>query len=65
MPRKKKTEEVQVTCFDIEAEKKAKVEVWKAPEAKPVDYGSGMTRVNNMLAAGFSLEEIREVKRNE
>lgn len=53
MPRKKKTE-VQVTCFDIEAEKKA------AKKDKPVDYGTGMTRVNNMLAAGFNLEEIKK-----
>ena len=46
MPRKKKTEEVKI-------EK-------KVPEVKPVDYGTGMTRVNNMLAAGFTLEEINK-----
>lgn len=60
MPRKKKTEEVQVTCFDIEAEKKGKIEVWNAPEAKPVDYGSGMTRINNLLAAGFKPDEVKK-----
>lgn len=52
MPRKKKVETVKVK------------EVIKDPIRK-CDYGSGMTRVNNMLAAGFSLEEIREVKKNE
>ncbi len=49
MPRKKKTE-VQITCFDIEAEKKAKV-----------DYGTGWSGKNNRIQA-----ELREeVKRNE
>ena len=49
MPRKKKTE-IQVTCFDIEAEKKAKA-----------DYGSGWTGKNNRTQA-----ELREdVKKNE
>ena len=45
MPRKKKTEEV-------EEEKIIK-------EQKPVDYGTGWVRVNNMLQAGFTIEEIR------
>lgn len=54
MPRKKKTE-VQVTCFDLEAEKKARV--------KPVDYGTGYARINNMLQAGFTLNEIMEEKK--
>ncbi len=50
MPRKKKTEEVQVTCFDIEAEKKAKA-----------DYGTGWSGKNNRIQA-----ELRgEAKRNE
>ena len=50
MARKKKTEEVQVTCFDIEAEKKAKV-----------DYGTGWTGKNNSIQA-----ELRgEVEKNE
>ena len=47
MPRKKKTE--------------VKEEV-KAVEVKPVDYGTGRTRINNMLQAGYSLEEIKERK---
>lgn len=50
MPRKKKTE--------------VKEEV-KAVEVKPVDYGTGRTRINNMLQAGYSLKEIMEEKRNE
>ena len=33
-------------------------------EAKP-DYGTGMTRINNMLQAGYKIEEIREAKGNE
>lgn len=45
MPRKKKTEEV----------KEEKI----IKEQKPVDYGTGWVRVNNMLQAGFTLEEIR------
>lgn len=52
MPRKKKIETVEVK----EAVKVA---------AKIVDYGSGWNRVNNMLQAGFKLEEIREAKGNE
>lgn len=40
MPRKKKTEVVDVTK---ELEQKLK--------EKPVDYGSGMTRINNILMA--------------
>lgn len=47
MPRKKKTE--------------VKEEV-KAVEVKPIDYGTGRTRINNMLQAGYSLEEIKENK---
>ena len=47
MPRKKKTE--------------VKEEV-KAVEVKPVDYGTGRTRINKMLQAGYSLEEIKENK---
>ena len=50
MPRKKKTE-VQ--------------EEVKAVEVKPVDYGTGRTRINNMMQAGFTLKEIMEEKRNE
>ncbi len=45
MPRKKKTEEV----------KEEKI----VKEQKPVDYGTGWVRVNNMLQAGFTIEEIR------
>lgn len=45
MPRKKKTEEV----------KEEKI----IKESKPVDYGTGWVRVNNMLQAGYTLEEIR------
>ena len=47
MPRKKKTEEV--------VEEKV---VIRKEEKKP-DYGSGWIRVNNMLQAGFTIEEIR------
>lgn len=47
MPRKKKTEEV----------KEEKIVTRK--EAKPVDYGTGWVRVNNMLQAGFTIEQIR------
>ena len=50
MPRKKKTE--------------VKEEV-KAVEVKPAHYGTGRTRINNMLQAGFTLKEIMEEKRNE
>lgn len=45
MPRKKKTEEA----------KEEKI----IKEQKPVDYGTGWVRVNNMLQAGFTIEEIR------
>ena len=45
MPRKKKTEEV--------------VEVVIRKEEKKPDYGTGWVRVNNMLQAGFTIEEIR------
>ena len=56
MARKKKTEEVQVTCFDTEAEKKGKIEVWK-----PVDYGTGWAGKNNLIQA-----QLRgEVEKNE
>jgi hypothetical protein len=51
MPRKKKTE-VDVTCYDVEAELKARL------KEKPVNYGSGMTKLNNELMA-------KEEKRNE
>ena len=47
MPRKKKTEEV------VE-----EVVIQKEEEKKP-DYGSGWVRVNNMLQAGFTIEQIR------
>lgn len=46
MPRKKKTEEV------VE-------EVVIQKEEKKPDYGTGWVRVNNMLQAGFTIEEIR------
>lgn len=49
MPRKKKTEEV----------KEEKI----IKESKPVDYGTGWVRVNNMLQAGYSLEEIRRAEK--
>ena len=50
MPRKKKTVETVET-------KKVVQEV-----IKKVDYGTGWVRVNNMLQAGFSIEEIRGEK---
>ena len=51
MPRKKK---------EVVEEKKAVETVIKA-----VDYGSGRTRINNMLQAGFKYEEIIGGKKNE
>ena len=48
MARKKKEEIV---------EKEVKQEAVKAP-----DFGTGWSRVNNMLQAGYSLEEIQEGK---
>ena len=48
MPRKKKTEEV----------KEEKIVIQKEEKKKP-DYGSGWVRVNNMLQAGFTIEQIR------
>lgn len=48
MPRKKKTE--------VKEEKIVK-------ESKPVDYGTGWVRVNNMLQAGFTIEQIRGDKK--
>ena len=47
MPRKKKTE--------------VKEEPVQVIEKKP-DYGTGRSRINNMLQAGYSLEEIKEQK---
>lgn len=32
---------------------------------KKPDYGTGLTRVNNMLQAGFTMKEIMEEKGNE
>ena len=46
MPRKKKTEEV-------------KEEKVIQKEQKPVNYGTGWVRVNNMLQAGFTIDQIR------
>ena len=55
MPRKKKAETVET------------VEIKEVVEQleKAVVYGSGWNRVNNMLQAGFKIEEIREGKGNE
>ena len=47
MPRKKKTEEVKI-------EEKIIQKVEKKP-----NYGTGWVRVNNMLQAGFTIEQIR------
>lgn len=41
MPRKKKTEEIVDVTKELE----------KKLKEKPVDYGSGMTRINNILMA--------------
>ena len=41
MPRKKKTEDVVDVSKELE----------KKLKEKPVDYGSGMTRINNELMA--------------
>lgn len=54
MPRKKKTE------VETVSEEKVIETVVKA-----VDYGTGDARINNMLQAGFSIEEIRGIKKNE
>ena len=51
MPRKKKTEEVK------EEFKKDPIRI--VPEK---NFGTGFTRINNMLQAGYSLEEIKEKK---
>lgn len=32
---------------------------------KKPDYGSGWNKINNMLQAGFSLQDIREEEGNE
>ena len=32
-------------------------------EEKKPDYGTGLTRVNNMLRAGFTMKEIMEEER--
>ena len=48
MPRKKKE-------VEIVEEKKAVEEVIKA-----VYYGSGMTKINNMLQAGFKPDEVKK-----
>lgn len=49
MARKKK--EVDVTCYDVEAELKARL------NEKPVDYGTGWARKNNMLQAGVKEDQ--------
>ncbi len=54
MPRKKK-EAVETVEIKEVVEKLEKI----------VCYGSGWNRVNNMLQAGFSIEEIRGGKGNE
>lgn len=55
MPRKKKTETVETVEIK---------EVVNQIE-NTVCYGTGWNRVNNMLQAGFSIEEIRGGKGNE
>lgn len=47
------------------ARKKKEIKEEVKQEAKPVDYGTGWVRVNNMLQAGFTLDEIRGEKKNE
>ena len=42
--------------------KKEEIKEEVKQEAKPVDYGTGWVRVNNMLQAGFTLDEIRGEK---
>ena len=53
MPRKKKEVEV------VEEEKVVETVI------KAVDYGTRMSRVNNMLQAGFKYEEIMGGKKDE
>lgn len=50
MPRKKKTEVKEEVKNDP---------IRIVPENK---FGTGFTRINNMLQAGYSLEEIKESK---
>lgn len=50
MPRVKKTEKKEEPVVNVE---------------KKPDYGTGLTRVNNMLQAGYSMKEIMEGKENE
>lgn len=53
MPRKKKTETTDVK--EVEVTMKEALEAVIGMQ----DFGSGWSRVNNMLQAGFSIEEIR------
>ena len=57
MPRKKKTENVEVK--EVEITMKEALEAVIGMQ----DFGSGWARVNNMLQAGFSIEEIRGEKK--
>ena len=57
MPRKKKTETVEVK--EVEITMKESLEAVIGMQ----DFGSGWSRVNNMLQAGFSIEEIRGEKK--
>ena len=43
----------------------AKKEEVIVKEAVKPSYGTGMTRINNMLKAGYKINEIREAERNE
>lgn len=56
MPRKKKTETVEVK--EVEVTMKEALEAVIGMQ----NFGSGWSRVNNMLQAGFSIDEIRGQK---
>ena len=43
----------------------AKKEEVIVKEAVKPSYGTGRTRINNMLQAGYTIKEIREAKGNE
>ena len=42
-----------------------KKEQTKEVTEKVRDFGTGLTRINNMLQAGYRLEDIREEQKND
>lgn len=45
------------------ARTKKVVEQKEEIKEKPVDYGTGMTRINNLIMAGEKVGDLREEKR--